>query len=247
MLFRSTADIERIVREVLTSLQAMPSGPRIAEAVQPDAGHSINGSVVSVDSLRNLPSGTKLITIQKSALVTPAARDWLREKGIAWTRGGMPTESKADQAPANSVIPNTANAVASLSDGVKKSVDSGPKRLFVTGSVLWFRGLEKQLCPKQTQVDGPQSDDASAIRSVATAIRAGHRTALAIVQAPHSSLWQAARDEALRPAMISQWSDVADALHEVPVNVLLVPANRWSLAGAANIARKFLEHTATRS
>jgi len=90
-------------------------------------------------------------------------------------------------------------------------------------------------------VDQVQIDDAAAVRSVAQAIRAGSKSAIAIVKAPHSTLWQAARDEALRPALVSQWSDLAEVLREVPTNMLIVPATRWNIAGSANIARKFLE------
>lgn len=85
-------------------------------------------------------------------------------------------------------------------------------------------------------------DDAATVRSVAQAIRGGVGSTIAIVKAPHATLWQAARDEALRPAIISQWSDLAEVLREVPTNMLIVPSTRWNIAGTANIARKFLEH-----
>jgi hypothetical protein len=91
------------------------------------------------------------------------------------------------------------------------------------------------------------ADDAAAMRSVARAIRSGNPTAMAIVSAPHSALWQAARDDALRPAIVSQWSDLPDVLREVPTNVLIVPSKRWNIAGVANIARHFLDHSRSRS
>jgi hypothetical protein len=112
----------------------------------------------------------------------------------------------------------------------------------VTGSVLWLRTLEKQLCPKSSQIDQVQLDDASSLRAVAQAIRNGTPAAIAVVKAPHATLWQAARDEALRPSIVSQWSDLTEVLQEVPTNLLILSASRWNTAGTANIARKFIDH-----
>jgi hypothetical protein len=207
----SAAEIERIVRDVLNLLVA--------------AETSLGDSVISMSTLRGISKENKSVRIASNAIVTPAARDWCRDQGIALVRG------------------ERSSAVAS--DRPQAGATSG--KLFIAGMVPWMSSLAKQLCPKQTSVADPLSDDASVIRSVANAVRHGHSTCLAIVASPHSALWQAARDDALRPAIVSQWSDLADVLREVPANVLIVPAKRWSLAGVANIARKLLEHTHART
>jgi hypothetical protein len=137
--------------------------------------------------------------------------------------------------------PKSANPIASLATPVKIQTEIATPPLFITGSVLWLRSLERQVCPKQTKLDTMQSDDAAAIRAVASALRSGHRAAVAIVQAPHSALWQSARDEALRPAVVSQWSDLTDILFEVPANLLIIPAKRWTIPGVCNVIRKFTE------
>lgn len=213
------SQIEQIVRKVLASLE-IPSSV---------GSTHVSATVLSLDVLRSLPKDIKQISVGENTLVTPAAKDYLKEKGIAWTKTTAQTP----------VAGNTSGIVVSDS----KNIDvSSSKRLFVTGSVLWLRNLEKQLCPKATLVDQIQMDDASAIRSVAQAIRNGASNAVAIVKAPHATLWQAARDEALRPAIISQWSDLEEVFREVPTNLLIVPALRWNIAGSANITRKFLDH-----
>jgi len=234
----SSIDIERIVREVLASIspanmaantasdtamnvKGIPTEP-IAPAV--DVMH-LTASVLSMDSLRNLPSTTKQITVASTTLVTPSAKDWLRQKGIGWTR-------KVQASP----------SVTQVEVSQKNILDSASKPVLVTGSVLWLRTLEKQLCPKSSQVDQVQIDDVASIRAVAQAIRSGTPAAIAVVKAPHSTLWQAARDEALRPSIVSQWSDLAEVLKEVPTNMLILSASRWNIAGTANIARKFIEH-----
>ena len=264
----SSIDIERIVREVLASvLPAMPapsanpsanpsaassaptSPPAIVKsnAAQPrpqsiDAMH-LNAPVLSLDSLRSVPSGTKQITVSSTALVTPAAKDWLKEKGIGWTRM-VPTASSpgTGKSPVASNPSGLSTSVASSENLQKNTMETESKRVLVTGSVLWLRTLEKQLCPKSSQIDQVQFDDAASLRAVAQAIRNGAPAAIAVVKAPHATLWQAARDEALRPSIVSQWSDLTEVLQEVPTNLLILPASRWNVAGTANIARKFIDH-----
>lgn len=264
----SSIDIERIVREVLASvLPAMPapsgnpsgnpsatsntttSATAIAKShaaeTMPqsiDAMH-LNAPVLSLESLRRVPAGTKQIIVSSTALVTPAAKDWLKEKGIGWTRI-VPTASSPgtgkSPAPSN---PSGLNASVASSENLQKNtMETEPKRVLVTGSVLWLRTLEMQLCPKSSQIDQVQFDDAASLRAVAQAIRNGTPAAIAVVKAPHATLWQAARDEALRPSIVSQWSDLAEVLREVPTNLLILSASRWNTAGTANIARKFIDH-----
>ena len=268
----SSIDIERIVREVLASvLPAMPapsanlsanlsanpsaassaptSPPAIVKsnAAEPrpqsiDAMH-LNAPVLSLDSLRSVPSGTKQITVSSTALVTPAAKDWLKEKGIGWTRM-VPTASSpgTGKSPVASNPSGLSTSVASSENLQKNTMETESKRVLVTGSVLWLRTLEKQLCPKSSRIDQVQFDDAASLRAVAQAIRNGAPAAIAVVKAPHATLWQAARDEALRPSIVSQWSDLTEVLQEVPTNLLILPASRWNTAGTANIARKFIDH-----
>jgi hypothetical protein len=238
----SSIDIERIVREVLASISPantsantsanaaanaamnVPVIPSEPTAAAVDIMH-ITESVLSMGSLRDLPSTTKQITVASTTLVTPAAKDWLREKRIGWTRIVQ-------------VSPSASQAEVSQ----KNNLNSALKPVLVTGSVLWLRTLEKQLCPKSAQVDQVQIDDAASIRAVAQAIRSGTPAAIAVVKAPHATHWQAARDEVLRPSIVAQWSDLAEVLKEVPTNMLILSANRWNIAGTANIARKFIEH-----
>jgi hypothetical protein len=220
----SAAEIETIVRRVLSSLAVddSPSGASTVSA-QSDTVH-VDDAVVSLESVRRLRSGR--ITVRRSAVVTPAARDFCRDQGILIQHGDTAVTVPLD-------------AAVHPSSGIAET--SKPQRLFVTGSVIWLKTLERQLCPKQSVVSEIQSDDASAMRSVAGAIRRGHASALAIVSAPHSALWQAARDEQLRPALVSQWNDLNDILREVPANVLIVSSKTWNVAAIANVARRYLQ------
>jgi hypothetical protein len=256
------SSIERIVREVLAALSA-PDSPKSTPTFSPqpvsqpavEQVFTLSDAVVSVHSLTRIPAGTKQLRIARNSLVTPAAKDWLHEKRIAWSKDNStshPTSHPIGNTPPQkslfSTIATPVNSSAQLQPlPAKNNTEPSIAPVFVTGSVLWLRSLEKQLCPKQTKLDAMQSDDAASMRAVASAIRAGSRGAVAIVQAPHSALWQAARDEVLRPALVSQWGDLEDVFREVPTNVLIIPAKRWNIPGVCNIVRKFAEQIRAKS
>lgn len=256
------SSIERIVREVLAALSATDS-PKSTPTFTPppvtqpvvEQVFTLNDAVVSVQSLTRIPAGTKQLRIARNALVTPAAKDWLHEKRIAWSKENSNSHSTThsvsntpSQKSLFSTIATPVHSSAPLQSlPTKNNAESTIAPVFVTGSVLWLRSLEKQLCAKQTKLDAMQSDDAAAMRAVASAIRAGSRGAVAIVQAPHSALWQAARDEVLRPALVSQWGDLEDIFREVPTNVLIIPAKRWNIPGVCNVVRKFAEQIKAKS
>jgi|694.fasta_scaffold22762_3 hypothetical protein len=256
------SSIERIVREVLAALSA-PDSPKSTPTFSPqpvsqpavEQVFTLSDAVVSVQSLTRIPAGTKQLRIARNSLVTPAAKDWLHEKRIAWSKDNStshPTSHPIGNTPPQkslfSTIATPVNSSAQLQPlPAKNNTEPSIAPVFVTGSVLWLRSLEKQLCPKQTKLDAMQSDDAASMRAVASAIRAGSRGAVAIVQAPHSALWQAARDEVLRPALVSQWGDLEDVFREVPTNVLIIPAKRWNIPGVCNIVRKFAEQIRAKS
>jgi len=230
----SASEIERIVRDVLASMTHRDAVPVATRSVPADDVYALATSLVSMDTLKAVPAGIQSVQVARRAVVTPAALDRCRERGIRIVRSESPGVA-------------IAAGNAAVSAVAKAPLESRPKRLFVSGSVAWLPVLGKQLCSKRSQMDEVQPDDASVVRSVAAAIRRGHASCLAVVAAPHAALWQAARDEALRPAVVSQWSDVNDILREVPTNVLLVSSQKWNVAGVANIARRFLEHQHTQS
>jgi hypothetical protein len=85
-------------------------------------------------------------------------------------------------------------------------------------------------------------DDAAALREIANGMRNGHQAGVLLAESAFSASWQAARDDKLRPVVLSQWSDLSVALKEVPTNVLILPRTKWNVASACNAARHFFEH-----
>ncbi len=186
-------------------------------------------SVVSLQSLKGQLLGIQVLEIEPSAVLTPAARDYCREWKIEVVRGQAIERKKGDGVETS------------------KRVATSSQRLLVAGIPAWMPSIAKQLCEKQTNVCEKSPDDSSALRTIADGLRAGHQAGVAIVNAPHATCWQAARDDRLRPAVVSSWSELNDVLREVPVNVLILSAKTWNVPSACNAARRFFQHLQNQS
>lgn len=88
--------IDRVVREVLQQLspeRAASTGSAGSPAKTPAAttGYPLADGVISLEALAAVPSGTDQVLIEATAVITPAARDLARERGIRWIRRGSAT------------------------------------------------------------------------------------------------------------------------------------------------------------
>lgn len=111
--------IDQIVRSVLARMQA--SGG----CKPPDAGDraiSLNAKVITGDLLESTVNGTKNVTIGQQAVLTPSARDIIRQRGITIQRG---TESTSAAATSNRwhaiVVKSTPALEGALSDAMNSS------------------------------------------------------------------------------------------------------------------------------
>ena len=223
----TAAEIESIVRRVLATLT---SGATTVTGVVPQPGTlSLLDRVVSLQSLKNRLLGIQLVEIEPSAVLTPAARDYCKEFKVAIVRG--------------SSVARTTNAVGDSS----LATSGHPQRLIVAGSTQWIPSVQKQLCSKQAKVCEMATDDTTALRTIADGIRNGHQAGVVIVSAPHATCWQVARDDRLRPAVVSSWPELNDVLQEVPANVLILSTKTWNVPSACNVARRFFQHLQNQS
>ena len=229
----SAAEIETIVRRVLRALTS-DAAPGAVGSSSPDTVSTLRLSdrVISMQLVRDKLSNQQAIEIGRMSVVTPAAKDYCRERKIAIVRLGE----------AN------ASAPALIQNGTTKALElPKPQRLFVAGTASWMPSIAKQLCNRQSQVEAMQADDTSAMHRISEGLRAGHQAGLAVVSAPHAACWQAARDDRLRPAVVSNWAELSDVLREVPVNVLILSSKNWNVASTCNVARRFFEHLRSNS
>jgi hypothetical protein len=203
----------------MASVSPKPSEPLRSSTL------SLVDQVVSVSLLKNRLLGIQVLEIAQSAVLTPSARDYIRECKVEIVRG--------------------AGSVGVSGSGSTES--TRPQRLIVAGTAAWMPAVAKQLCSKQAKVCPASIDDTAALRTVAEGIRAGHQAAVMMVHSAHATCWQAARDDLLRPAVVSNWTELNEVLREVPANVLILSAMAWNLPSSCNTARCFFLHLQNRS
>ena len=221
-------------------LATLIDGGTSVSSVKPKpATFSLLDSVVSVQLLKNRLLGIQVLEISTSAVMTPAARDYIRECKVEVVRNQLIHAIIEPEALAERT---SKSASASGSNAIAR-----PQRVLVAGSAAWMPSMAKQLCSKQAKVCEVTPDDASALRTIANGLRAGHQAGVIVVQSPHATCWQAARDDLLRPAVVSSWSELNDVLREVPVNLLILPAKTWNVPSSCNTARRFFQHLQNRS
>lgn len=81
----SEADIERIVREVLRRLAAMMPQPPVAAR---SSTLKIDSRLITTASLIGKLEGIQRVELPSRVVITPAARDYLRECGVQWVKQG---------------------------------------------------------------------------------------------------------------------------------------------------------------
>jgi hypothetical protein len=224
-------EIESIVRKVLSTLLA---GDLAGSKPQPNSivisnELAIADNVVSASTLEGRLTGIVTLRLLPTAVITPAARDLCRQAKVTIVKG----HSAA-----------TVASKPSMMDAIPSAATSKvrPQRLIIAGSCHAMVAIEKQMCPKQANVRTKLHDDTAALREIANGLRSGHQAGVLIAASPHAACWQAARDEKLRPAVVSQWSDLPAVLSEVPVNLLILSASKWNVPSICNASRHLFEH-----
>ena len=199
------------------------------DTISPPGSLTLADPVVSLQLLKNRLNGIQILEIKREAVLTPSARDYCVEQKIVIVRGQASSRSKS-------------NEFEACNDAAMP-----PQPLLVSGTPAWMTAIAKRLCDKQAKVCETASDDTTVLRTLAEGLRFGHRAALAIVSHPHSFCWQAARDEQLRPAVVSSLPELDHVLREVPANVLILSSQNWNIPLACNSARRIVQHLQNQS
>ncbi len=228
----SEAEIESIVRRVVqrlrsSSASALSDPPLVSSLVVVPTALHLSDRVITLETLRSLPESSKTLTITKHSVMTPAAKDWLKAKGIAWSRAELSAGRQS-----SSAVPSA---------GLTSSPSLPPIHVFGSeqpSSRAQWTGLSKSICPKIAKIDQPSADDSTALRECQSRIRGTSRLGILIVQSPHATCWQAARDDQLRPAVVASWSCLDNVLREVPANLFIFGGNDWTAPGLANCIRR---------
>lgn len=215
----SSAEIESVVRSVLARLtaSAAPTTTDIAKIDDANQAIQIKEKLITVELLKSHAStiaqdGSKTIEFSSRAIVTPAAIDWLKERKLVWTRRAK---------------------------DLKTGSSPKPPAMGLFGRVELVGRLQGIVCPRQATVESNTSDDATSLRDAQRLMRAQYRVGILVVDAPHAACWQAARDDFLRPAVLSDWNQLQNILREVPANLLILDAKQWRVPAIANVVKQW--------
>jgi hypothetical protein len=187
----SAVEIERLVREVLAQLAPKPA-PREASTTE----LWLDQSVVAVRDLEGRLQQVKQLVVPERAIVTPAARDLLRERGVDVRRAA--TASKA-----------TSSSLATLLLGVAETRCEPTE---VIGA-LRRRGVQVE----QVARTGLKT----VVAELADAAAKGGRRTWLLTEATHQAICLANRTSGVWAAAAQHRGELAEARKAISLNVLI--------------------------
>ena len=116
-------------QNVLTASHNNPLSQQTAKPPQQPMSVSVESKVVSVIELEKLSGQFKTVVVSDRSIVTPAARDWLKERSIKVHRTNQPGNKGATLTPQMAIIANSAkcSVAENLADTFAASVEYIPQ------------------------------------------------------------------------------------------------------------------------
>jgi hypothetical protein len=222
--------VDQIVSEVLARLGGTPpagaaadrSSAPAAAATSSNSTLVLEDPVVTGEVLEDRLNGHAQVTFGRRTVLTPSARDVLRDRGIEWSRsaGNAPAAACAAVGPWLAIVSHTTPAVERL---VGEMGDGSAWRSELTGTV----------------------EEAS--RRATSAICRGEATGVLVVSdRPESAACLANRNAQVRAAVVRDAAEVASAARTIGANVLCVAPHGRSSFELRNILRAFIANGSPR-
>jgi hypothetical protein len=200
--------VERIVREVLARLTAGDQKPAKSETPDTSAIRLV-GRVISLADVKQLPADAHEILVSSDALITPAARDELRERGVQIVRGQQ-----------NSTTNTTARSTTSLVIGTVEAA-TGARATVIDQAIA---GLRKQ---KQPIEQLPRLSLAEQIDALVDPVVRGGRRGVLVTSEVSAALCLANRHGGVRAVLGTTRQNVRRDVEWLAANLLVVdPAAR---------------------
>lgn len=199
-----SAEVERIVREVLERLRVPGNGEKcgenaaVAATKQPanDAvSLALSGRVIAVADLSGRLDGVQVVVVPRKAIVTPAARDLLRERGVTLASRAVPAETRTAARLTLGVAETRCDA-AELVRGMRED------------------GVEVEQLAR--------SGLAGVVEELADQIARGGRLGMLLTDNPLAALCRANRHRGVRAAQGNDAWQVGRAIAAIEANLLVV-------------------------
>jgi ribose 5-phosphate isomerase RpiB len=207
----SEDQLERIVHAVLQRLSG-------AGAATPSSGDlTLTEKVISAESLANRLNGVQRVVVSARAVVTPAARDILKEKNVTLVRS-------LQAATAAKLVPLV---VASSAGKKTAAIDAAD--------------LVAQLRQRGIAVEElPSVNAAQAAANIAAAVSGGKKLGVLLTDQPAAALCIANRQRGVRAATAANRGELNDLVQNLGVNLLVVDTVRRSKAEIQRIIEAFV-------
>lgn len=181
----------------------MPSSQNVVQT----GALSLDAKVISVETLRGKLDNVAQLKVRPKVVVTPAARDELRNKGV---------EIVFDQGVATPTGTATGQLNLILATTNKLSAEQAVKGLARTGINVQ---LKHDTCVKQL------------VTNLTGQLLATERL-IVFVDQPYTAAYTANRNSSIRAAVVRDKSELKMAQNEINPNVIVIPADRGSLLDA---------------
>lgn len=210
--------IEQIVAEVMRRLIPTASSAPVSSAT--NNGHEVvlADLVITADLLAEKSAGRKQIAVTSKAIVTPSARDWLRQNKVELIR----------------------NAASETATGTKES-----DRLVITHSS--DQTIDRVLVDAARPVNGgwkrksAESVDEAAKKAIGELRRESSRVIVVLTSEPEVAACLANRNEKVRAAVVADAAAVARVKSGLDGNVFVVDPTGRSFFEMRNLLRRIVE------
>jgi hypothetical protein len=231
--------LEAMVRQVLERLGALQPVPQtVASSSKPavvttqpsnNANQQLTARVIGTRELESVKSETKRVIVQRGTVVTPAARDWLREKKIelAWATGGSATKPQ-----------QTGGKMAVL------TAKPATRQIVVGQAAARFdaTALVRQLVARGYAVQRLAHAGLEQVaRELAAAAAFDGTPAVLLTDQPWAAVVAANRNPSARAAWVRDRRETLAALREMNMNLAIISVTGQSPFGIVNTVLPLIE------
>jgi len=224
----SHVDVDAVVREVLRRLQSNRplANEATVQSARPATPPSVDPSdlqlshrVVTLDDLSGRLEAVQTLTVPVGAVVTPAARDALKENSIVLRHADKPSR-EASQAVSSLIVASAATAMRTS------------RFLQTLGSL-------------GTKIDSIESTELSdAVSQLVATVGEHDRLGLLLTDKSALAACMANRDGRARAAVVRSLEDVTQAVESLGANVLIVEPQMTSMHLLRSMVAAFVRSSA---
>jgi hypothetical protein len=192
------AEIERVVREVLARLEGGPAAAANgqAKATGETATLVLDGRVVTLADLKGRLDKQQSVTVPTNAVVTPAVRDYLRERKVALVRREV--NSRAAQ-PGMRLVVGATESKSNPGDVLKQITTQGIQVELVAGGSL-----------------------TAVTESVVEQVKRDNTLGLLLTDQAAAAVCLVNRQSGVRAAAARNLVEVEEAIRQIGVNLLVI-------------------------